>query len=299
MIDAGRLRDFGRVLGLTAALLHTPFPALGEQTESVSGQQLDMLPMARIPLPIGSHGQTMQMVVYLPHVYDAAHSYPLLVVPDADPLLGILKTIDFLWVEAGKSEPVILAGLPWGSTADAAWTNRSYYFLPDRVGLVEYYDQQLPVNNGGGAPELAAFLERQVLPAVFERYNVDRRRLGLAGFSMGGLFAAWHLVTHPGVFSDYLIVSPPLAAPFVGPEFARASEALRRRGFERPTRIYAAYAEDDIASVRSGAAAWIETWKGPNRIDNLDWRSEVVAGSRHDDGAVPALIDGYEFLYGK
>ena len=89
----------------------------------------------------------------------------------------------------------------------------SYYLLPDSVGTIEYYDAQIPLNNGGGVSELAEFLQERVLPAVLKQYSVDRTRIGLAGFSMGGLFAAWYFVTHPGIFSDYIIIAPPLAAP--------------------------------------------------------------------------------------
>lgn len=255
-----------------------------------------MIPMERLVLPIGKRGQQMEVVVYTPHTYDPAQSYPLLVVPDADPLLGLLKTINFLWVGEGKAQPVILVGLPFGSTPGEIWANRSYYLLPESVGVIDYYDAQLPLNNGGGAPELASFLQDELLPRILKRYSVDHDRVGLAGFSMGGLFAAWHLVTHPGVFSDYIIVAPPLAAPFVGPEFEVATQSLRRRGFARPTRIYVSYAEDDLAYVRSGAARWSSLFDAIEDED-LHFRGEMIGGLRHDSGAIPALINAYEFLY--
>lgn len=298
MIDHRRFGLSGRLLGIAVVLNLAPLIAVAQEAKTVADEQLTVLPMEHIALPIGTRGQEMEIVVYLPHHYNPEHAYPVLVVPDADPLLGLLKTIDFLWASEGKAEPVILVGLPWGSTADAVWTNRSYYFLPRSVGIVDYYGEQLPVNNGGGAPELATFLEKQVLPVVLERYNVNRDRLGLVGFSMGGLFAAWHFVTHPGVFSDYIILSPPLAAPFVGPEFEHASQALRQRGFKRPTRLYVAYAENDLASVRSGAPPWIKAWETLD-APHLNLRWEVLEGHRHDSGAIPGLINGYEFLYGK
>ncbi len=111
-----------------------------------------MVPMDRIVLPIGGRGQEMEVAVYTPHTYDPAKSYPLLVVLDADPLLGLLKTLNFLWVEEGKAVPVILVGLPFGATPDAIWANRSYYLLPNSVGVIDYYEARVPVNNGGGRP---------------------------------------------------------------------------------------------------------------------------------------------------
>lgn len=287
--------------GLLVAALSVPLLfalANAQETESRNGGRLTMLPMERLVLPIGKSDQEMEVVVYTPHTYDPALSYPLLIVPDADPLLGLLKTINFLWVEEGRAEPVILVGLPFGSTPGEIWTNRSYYLLPKPVGVIDYYDAQVPLNNGGGATELAGFLQEELLPRVLKQYSVDRDRVGLVGFSMGGLFAAWHLATHPGVFSDYIILAPPLAEPFVGPEFEKATQSLRRRGFDRLTRIYASYAEDDLAYVRSGAVPWIEAFDSLEDA-NLVFRGEMIGARRHDSGAIPALINAYEFLYSK
>lgn len=288
------VRAFGTALAVLLSFVYANAQVPG----SVSGERMTMLAMGRQVLPIGKSGQEIEVVVYTPHNYSPEQSYPMLVVLDADPLMGLLKTINFLWIEDGKAEPVILVGLPFGSTPDAIWKNRSYYLLPDFVDIIDYYDAQIPLNNGGGAGELARFLHEKLLPHMLEQYSVDRERVGLAGFSMGGLFTAWHLATHPGVFSDYIIISPPLAKPFVGQEFEAATRSQRRRGFRRLTRVYASYAENDLASVRSGAASWIDAWQALDD-DNLRFRSEVMRGLRHDAGAIPALTNAYEFLYGK
>lgn len=272
--------------------------ARAQEAELPDRDRLSMLPMERLVLPIGDDGQEMEVAVYKPHTYDPERSYPLLVVLDADPLLGILKTINFLWVEEGKAAAPILVGLPFGSTPGAIWKNRSYYLLPRAVGMIDYYDTQIPLNTGGGAPELAHFLNEELMPNLLKNFSVDRRRIGLAGFSMGGLFAAWHAVTYSGTFSDYIVIAPPLAAPFIGTEFDKATQSLRDREFARPTRIYVSYAEHDLAYVRSGAPKWAKVWEALDDID-LHFRLDVIAGQRHDAGAIPALINAYEFLYGK
>ena len=273
------------------------FQAGAQEPAPAAAERLSVLPADRIVLPIGNKGQEIELVVSTPHTYDPSQTYPVLVVLDADPLLGLLKTVGFLWSEEGKAAPPILVGVPFGADPGAIWKNRTHYLLPKAVGVIEYYDAQVPLNSGGGAVELADFLEDGVVPAVLERYSADPNRVGLAGFSMGGLFAAWHLVTHPDLFSDYLVVSPPLAEPFVGLEFKRATAALRRRGFTRPTRVYVAFADEDLEQVLSGAGAWIEGWT-TSEDGNLHFHSELITGHRHDAGAIPALISGYEFLYG-
>ena len=240
----------------------------------------------------------MEASVFVPHNYDPEKSYPVLVVLDADPLLGLIKSLNFLWVEEGKSNPVILVGLPFGSSAAEIWANRSYYLLPNHVGIVDYYGNEIPLNNGGGASHLAKLIHDEVLPHVFEKYSVDSNRVGLAAFSMGGVFAAWHMVTYPEVFTDYLIIAPPLAAPFVDSSFERETQQLQRRGFNRPNRLYLAYAENDLEYVLAGASSWVAGWRDLDG-NNLTLRFEVFEDHRHDAGAIPALINGYEFLYGR
>ena len=277
----------------------SPAPAPELEAPEVGAEQgvVTGLPIDRLRLPLGDAGLLMEVAVSLPHNYDPSQAYPVLVIPDADPLMGLLQTVSFLWTEEGTAQEAILVGLPFGDSAGAIWANRSYYLLPDSVGVVEYYGAQLPLNTGGGATELALFLAEEVLPAVEARYSVDHARMGLVGFSMGGLFAAWHLVTHPGFFTDYLIIAPPLSAPMIGSDFERSFEQRLGEGFDRPTRVYVSYAEDDLEMVKVGAARWIEAWSGVDDV-NLSFRSERFPGLRHDGGAVPALLNGYKFLYG-
>lgn len=286
-----------RAQGAFLVLLLLSCSAGAQTTAPAAAERLSALPADHLVLPVGKKGQEIEVVVSTPHTYDPSESYPVLVVLDADPLLGLLKTLRFLWSEEGKAAPVILVGVPFGADPGAIWTNRTYYLLPNPVGTIQYYDAQVPLNSGGGAVELADFLKDSVIPAVRERYNVDPGRVGLAGFSMGGLFAAWHLANRPDLFSDYLVIAPPLAEPFVGPEFQKATESLMQRGFARPTRLYAAYADQDLEQVLSGAAAWVDGWSAIED-DNLRFRGEMIAGHRHDSGAIPALINGFEFLYG-
>ncbi len=290
-----------RLIWATATLTLLPFCVSAQDPERYAagdGEVLTRILPERIALSIGDGTQRLEVSVYVPHIYDPKESYPLLVVLDADPLLGLLKTLNFLWVEERKSVPVILVGLPFGASANAIWANRSHYLLPRPVEAVEYYGTVVPLNSGGGASDLARFIQDEVLPTVTNKYSVDRERVGLAGFSMGGLFAAWHFVTHPEIFSDYLIIAPPLGPPFVDSAFGDATKQLGQRGLDRSTRLYIAYAENDLEYVLTGASRWVTAWQ--EREDaNLTLRSDVIKDHYHDSGAIPALINGYEFLYGR
>lgn len=287
------------LLAVTLTLL--PYCTFAQNSDLHLTDERELLTMLlpdRIALPIGEEGQMLEVSVHTPHNYDPTESYPLLVVLDADPLLGLLKTVNFLWSEEGKAVPVILVGLPFGASADTIWANRSYYLLPKPVGVVNYYGHAIPVDSGGGALDLAKFIHDEVLPNVFEKYSVDSSRVGLAGFSMGGLFVAWHFVTYPEAFNDYLVIAPPLSPPFVDSVFERETKELQRRGFERPTRLYVSYAENDLGYVLTGASSWVSGWQELEDA-NLTFHYAVIKNHRHDAGAIPALIKGYELLYGR
>ncbi len=294
-------KRFRRTFWAAATLAILPMCIYAQDSERHVTDEYELLTTLqpeRIALPIGNEGKMLEVAVYLPHNYDPTESYPLLVVLDADPLLGLLKTLNFLWAEEGKAVPVILVGLPFGASAGTIWANRSHFLLPNPVGVVNYYGNEIPVNSGGGASDLAKFIQDEVLPSVLQKYSVDSNRVGLAGFSMGGLFVAWHLVTYPDVFTDYLVIAPPLSPPFVDATFESATKKLQGRSFSRPTRLYVAHAETDLEYVLIGASAWISGWQGLEDA-NLSFHTEVVKDHRHDAGAIPALINGYEFLYGR
>ncbi len=134
------IRRYRRVFWVAAALALFPFCTFAQSSDmgfADEGELLTMLLPERIALPIGDEAQRLEVSVYKPHNYDPTESYPLLVVLDADPLLGLLKTLNFLWVEEGKAVPVILVGLPFGASADRIWANRSHYLLPKAVGVID------------------------------------------------------------------------------------------------------------------------------------------------------------------
>jgi predicted alpha/beta superfamily hydrolase len=62
----------------------------------------------------------------------------------------------------------------------------------------------------GGADDFLDLLLGTVAPLVEERYGGDPHDRTLAGWSLGGLAGAHALVTRPGAFRRYLLVSPSL-----------------------------------------------------------------------------------------
>ena len=64
---------------------------------------------------------------------------------------------------------------------------------------------------GGGAARFLDFLIDDVRPALAAEYRMDPDEHGLEGFSAGGWFVVYGLLTRPGAFSKYLAGAPALS----------------------------------------------------------------------------------------
>ena len=62
----------------------------------------------------------------------------------------------------------------------------------------------------GEAEAYRQFIAQEVFPLVASRYRVDTHRKVYLGFSYGGLFGAYCLLTDPTMFEHYVLGSPSL-----------------------------------------------------------------------------------------
>ncbi len=62
----------------------------------------------------------------------------------------------------------------------------------------------------GGGPEFLQFIEKQLIPAIEQRFSVDTTRSGrvLLGHSYGGLFVGNAFCTNNKLFGNYIMLSP-------------------------------------------------------------------------------------------
>ncbi len=65
------------------------------------------------------------------------------------------------------------------------------------------------INPSGGGKNFSAFLEKELLPYVDDKYPTSSYRT-LVGHSLGGLTAINILMKHPNLFSNYLAIDPSL-----------------------------------------------------------------------------------------
>ncbi|MCC6930533.1 MAG: alpha/beta hydrolase [Gemmatimonadaceae bacterium] len=188
-------------LALGAALsaaLGTPLPA--QTPATVSGTD-------RFHLTAKSTGVTYRIDVSLPPgLDDMKIRPPLFVITDANLAFNTVHEAVTMLGISGEIAPVIVVGVGYPETDGRGYTpayaaSRTRDYTPSDV-------KAMP--GGGGSAAFFSFLEHELVPMLESKYRADTTRRGLGGHSLGGLFATYALLQHPGFFTRYWIGSPSL-----------------------------------------------------------------------------------------
>jgi predicted alpha/beta superfamily hydrolase len=132
----------------------------------------------------------------------------------------------------------------------------------------------------GGAEKFVAFVEKELIPYVEANYRTDGKST-LFGQSLAGLLATQILLEKPGLFDNYIIVSPSLwwsRSELLGaaPELLKKNSAPGRKvylsvGKEHPQMVEEAHA---FAKLLAGCA-----WPGfAHRFDYLETENHATNG---------------------
>ena len=137
----------------------------------------------------------------LPSSYtDTREKYPLMVLIDANLIMGIAQnTFDCLTIFNEITE-VIVVGISYPHSSTLDWTrNRFRDMTPTHV---EGWDPS------GSANKFIAFIKRELFPYIENNYRVDTTDRCYFGVSLGGLLGSHILIEQPELFNRYIIGSP-------------------------------------------------------------------------------------------
>lgn len=142
-------------------------------------------------------GQERPYIISLPESYEESEkSYPVLYLLDGGGNFHH-TTASVIFLSRGKRIPeMIVVGIP--NTDDRA---------RDLTPEAESMKRNFPTS--GGADNMLEFIEKELMPAVSEKYRTTDYKM-LVGHSFGGLFAIHTMLNHPGIFDSYLAISPSL-----------------------------------------------------------------------------------------
>lgn len=242
-------------------------------------------------------GETYPITVVLPDEYDSSQQYPVLYFTDwffsaqAGPqLYSRMRRAEVI-------EPFIIVGI--GTEGDMVdwqlerWRDLTPTHLPEQ----DYPDSIAPGSRGttGGAVNYLGFIRDELIPLVESKYACDPLNRGYLGYSLGGLFGSYVLVTEPQLFHKYILGSPTVMYD----DFIMI-ERLK----ETPPDIYSAVeaifvsvGEEEPGDYLKGFADLRDIMQEKG-VPGLRIESYIVPGEGHLLASTPAIIKGIKFLYG-
>ena len=198
---------------------------------------------------------------------------------------------------AGVLEPIIIVGIGTEGDMNDWILERTRDLTPSNLPERDYPDSIAPGSRGttGGAANFLAFIKNELIPQVEAKYACDTANRGLLGYSLGGLFGCYVLVTEPQLFHKYLLGSPAVSYD----DFV-----LIERLKETPPDMYSSVdavfisvGEEETSDYLKGFAD-IRDLLNKKEVPGLQVESYIVPGEGHLLASTPAIIKGLKFLYG-
>jgi len=158
-----------------------------------------------------SKSKQLDYEIFIAKPFDepAEGGYGVIYVLDGNGLFETAAEITRLLTRKPKGyHPAIVVGIgyPAGEAFDTV--RRTYDLtMPAELANLPQRPNGEPWPEFGGADELLAFFEQELVPALAERYTINRQKQALYGHSFGGLFVLHALFTQPTLFSHYIASS--------------------------------------------------------------------------------------------
>lgn len=222
--------------------------------------------------------------------------YPVVYVTDPTFLFPLTHAV----IGPRRGRPIVVGVTRPVETMDDYVRARQLDFTPFPSESTEerWSRRGIEVETGGG-DDFFRLLAEDVRAWVEERYTVSEDRT-LVGYSLGGMFAAYVLLTAPEAFDRYLIVSPWLVHDdgfIAGVERTRAGDSN-----DLPALVYLAVGTDETfpdvpdARMLSRASALAEALVS-RRYPGLELEFDVLQGATHQSVLPLAISRGLAFLF--
>ncbi|AUJ69255.1 alpha/beta hydrolase [Pseudoalteromonas sp. NC201] len=233
-----------------------------------------------------------KVFIRLPKGYDKAHSYPLIIRTDGNFNLARWDEVLSSLAEQGRVEDAILVSIP-----NQFWTETRNRDLVPPYARQDVAIEARPESDNepaifGRADRFLQFVESELLPYLEANYSINDNRV-LSGFSAGGSFVLYTMVTKPALFDGYFAFSP--AAWYddsvVVKEFAKSLANIQGK----PKYIYLSIggAENDI--ITGSFRGLLEALE-QHAPANVRWGHSISEGAGHSQNpvvSVPLALSEY------
>jgi len=239
----------------------------------------------------------------------------VLTVLDADLFFGTaVETARLMSQLYGELPPLLVVGIAYGEEPGVQGQLRTRDFTPsddpgyDRMAAsVPGFEPLLPEGERmAGAERFLSCLRDEVRPLLDSRYEVDPAGAAVFGSSLGGLFAAYTLLTAPETFSRYLVTSPALwwngGEALALTERTETTTTLDRH--RKDLRIYLAAGsrEEDPAIPMLAPYRLVSNTRELGRrleASDLDVTVDILDGETHTSAVPVSLARGLRALFGR
>jgi predicted alpha/beta superfamily hydrolase len=283
--------------GSTAGTARLEGPTLGMvfDASALPAQERGQYPPAKINdtetrhLKSASTGEDYEIDIFLPPGYaDGDGAYPAVYVLDAEYNFGCVSYIARRLAKNGDIPNLILVGIAYGPD------DEEYYYQTRMRDCTP--PSTVHGFHTGGAENFVRFFQKELIPFVEANYRVEKRNRTLVGHSIGGFFCGYVLLNHPGIFDNYLIVSPSFW--FSGEVVFRYEESFAKSGAPLNASVFLATGAAESGRMVGTTEKFISVVKSRN-YKNLKFKSMLPEGEHHRSIFPYAFTRGLQFIFGQ
>lgn len=193
-----------------------------------------------VDLPKSQNGVAYELYVHVPPACrETEKACPAVYMLDAEYSFGVASMMVTHLSDRGRIPPVVSVAITYPDKSRYRY-NRSRDYTP-YYSKDDGYSEESQREAGGG-PAFLKVIKKEIIPYVETHYPVLKENRTLVGHSYGGLFAAYAWMTDPGIFKNYVIVSPSLWYSERTP-LAEAKKVCADSSFSREENVYMAVGE--------------------------------------------------------
>ncbi|WP_286264049.1 alpha/beta hydrolase [Thalassotalea atypica] len=190
-----------------------------------------------VPIKDTQADRLYELYIKLPQGYTKSKdkNYPVIYFTDADTHIELLSGTEFLM------EDVILVGISHQKDLDETSGIRDSRARDYSISKSSNLERQAKYQFGQAGKHLA-FIRHDVIKFIESNYRTDPSNRTYFGFSLGGLFGTYALMTHPDTFKNYILGSPSLwrDIPLL---FSLENPALKSKG--QAINLFITYGEQE------------------------------------------------------
>lgn len=242
-------------------------------------------------------GQIYDIYISYPNNYNKrGKKYPVLVAFDAEFNFGAVSYICQRLNKDDLIPELFVVGIAYhGETdEDTYYSSRSRDFTPTEDKAQEERHTSNFKYGTGGAENFVKFLSLELFPYLRNNYAIREEDKTIYGHSFGGLLGTHLLINHPGLFDNYLLLSPSLwwnqKATIHDLEKNFSTLPNQVKVYIATGALEGRMVDDHLDMAR------ILKKKDP---DNSNIKSEILDGETHRSIFGRGFTNGLRFLYAK